>query len=521
MADNRNESPHAGGTGVQHRPVDVRLESALVSLARSGLPAAPKELLLRDVVWGGSPTPEVSRIEVESDGSLYLRAQPRSKAAIVEDPTGWTPEHFKAEVDGHGPLAIAQGVSPIAQMSFGSTGSTITAALQGWRWSAVSGRTPLLWATRLEFMTSEPPMVLWRGHGNMVLAVDGNLVRGWRFDTGRGQAFLVPNDGDWYMAVEAGALRPPDAHLFHLFHLVRSVVGFVFGEPLNMGLVRPIGEGGCEPGLVHVDLGRHKERDATREPPAVPFECAPTWTARFVDALFRLGLDVPDVPLLGPLHLYFASRSGSLESKFLLAWVGVETVASWKIKSDKAADGGRLRLADHDAWLAWVEAHRAEIEALATLGCGDGLVSRVRESEYASPTAVQRVFRGLGLTWSPEMKDAEQVRHGVVHEGAMPGPHPDWERDRARVGLVTTMLTALLARVARYRGPLADRSKTCSNIAAKDEPTWWPAEQLSEHLDYRGAGVDEIAAANDERLRQLRAELSAHGDDESDDDGAT
>lgn len=488
----------------EERQLDPRLEPALVVLAHLGLPDDPAELELRNVRWGGSHAPNVSSVEVRADGSLYREAQPPARAGVVEEPEDWRPAAFEADVVGHGALVIGQGVSNWTRLSMGSTGTTATAALQGWRWSATTDRAPTLWCARLMFVTSKPPVVLWWPNaGNMLLAVDGSLTRSWRFATDRGPAFVVRNGDDWYLAMDARGEGAPDADLVHL---VRSVLGFVLGEPLSLGLFRPVTADGVQPGLVHAGLLGHRDRRATRQPPALPFDCAPTHTAAFVEALLRLSVDAP---LLRVIHLYFASLSGFVESNFLHAWVGLEALASWRLKSDRRTDGGPQRLADHKAWLRWVKTHQAEIESLAMPGLEESLVGRVRSSGDGRPTKVQRVFRGLGIQWTAEMDVAEKVRHGVVHEGAIPDDDQDWERDRARVGLVKTMLTALLANIVGYDGPISDRSKTCFDITAKIEPDWWRAEPLKRHLDYRGVGVDEIAAAAQEQLRRFREEHPA------------
>lgn len=174
--------------------------------------------------------------------------------------------------------------------------------------------------------------------------------------------------------------------------------------------------------------------------------------------------------------------------------------------SGRLSDGGQLRLADHDRWLAWVRAHKAEIEALAVPGFEESLLGRVRSSEFGSPTRVQRAFQGLGIPWVAEMDDAEQVRHGVAHEASMSNGPRDWDLDRARVGLVRTMLTALLAKLIGYDGPIVDRSKSCFDIFSADEPGWWPAADLDRVIDYQGSGVDEIAERTRGELERLRVE---------------
>ena len=62
-------------------------------------------------------------------------------------------------------------------------------------------------------------------------------------------------------------------------------------------------------------------------------------------------------------------------------------------------------------------AHESEIRSHARPGMAEKFVARVRDSEIERPTPVQRVFHGEGIRWTPEMADAEDARHGVVHAG--------------------------------------------------------------------------------------------------------
>jgi hypothetical protein len=78
------------------------------------------------------------------------------------------------------------------------------------------------------------------------------------------------------------------------------------------------------------------------------------------------------------------------------------------------------------------------------------------------------------------MESGEDARNSVAHEGRMPDAARDWEMDFSRVGLVRTMLTALMARVVGYSGPIADRVKTYNNLTGAEQSVWW---HPSAHLD--------------------------------------
>ena len=53
---------------VSVQSIDERLEPALVTLARSGLPARPIQLDLSGVQWGGAAAHGIGRVAVQDDG---------------------------------------------------------------------------------------------------------------------------------------------------------------------------------------------------------------------------------------------------------------------------------------------------------------------------------------------------------------------------------------------------------------------------------------------------------------------
>jgi hypothetical protein len=337
----------------------------------------------------------------------------------------------------------------------------------------------------------------------MLLAVGQNLVRGWRFGTARGPGFLVPSGDTWYLAISAEDRHMPDASFVQF---VAGVIGFVLGEPFDIGMFQPFGDRGALPGFAHLGLPTHVSKVAALQPPALPFDCSPSWVAGFVEAIFAFADSRPEAPILKAIHLYFASLNGYTESKFLHAWIALESLARWGVEDGCVIDDRPKRIADHDAWLQWVDSRRHEIEALAAPGMANRLLSRVQSAECDRPTVVHGAFRGMGIDWTPAMADAEQVRHGVAHEGAMSQDARDWNRDRSRIGLVKTMLTAFIARLVGYYGPIADRSRTCFRLTEQSEPDWWRAIGPFRSIDYHGGSVDAILARADAVLESLEQE---------------
>jgi len=64
-----------------------------------------------------------------------------------------------------------------------------------------------------------------------------------------------------------------------------------------------------------------------------------------------------------------------------------------------------------------------------------------------------------------------------------------WQQDTKRVGLIKTMLTALLAKMVGYTGPIGDREKTEFSISDQEVPSWWSDEDKPTRVCYRGSGT--------------------------------
>ena len=467
----------------ERRLLNPDVEDALLVLVRGGLPSQPKKLAINAAVWGGTEARDVIDISLELDGTLRLEATPPNQAALVGDPQAWRRDVFTAVAGDHGNLSIEQGASTVIQATIGETPNTI-AQLIGWQWAAVPrDLVATVWAAPLRFSRGQLPLVLDTPQGNLLLEVDDASVRGWRFSTPLGDTFLVPNGGTWYLVVGAAEATAN----FATVPLVSAVVGFVLGEQFALGLFRPVNEHGVAPGLINLGRPGNLAANKPRQAPALPFNCDPKWTARLVDSMITLAHSTPDAPIVRSINLYFASASGFIESKFLHYWLALETLARWAIESKRVPDGGHLRLADKSAWLQWVKDHENEIGGFALPGRAQSLVSRVRGAEWDRTTKVQRAFRGLGIEWTFEMADVERVRHGVAHEGAMSDGPIEAKRDRARIGFVNTMLTALLASLTQFEGPIADRSKSHLCITDESVPTWWKPPAALDELQSKKA----------------------------------
>lgn len=397
------------------------------------------------------------------------------------------------------PLRIDGGVSHLvgARWSIDTGAKQVTARVNGWSWHVEdrSKVTTKLWVAPLKFASSSTPVFLWWPNGNMRLSAAGAIAWGWRFEGPEGLLFVVPTpDRDqWLLGFDSRDGAPPA--VTRVAHGL-AVIGFVLGEPLGLGVFRGVSAEGIANSLASLAVPDARFRDGSRQPPALLRTSNPTFVAEFLEKTLRFLTHYPDGQLLAALHLHAASTNGFVDSRFLHAWIATETLCTWGIANKLLRDGGQLRIADHAAWMAWVKANEAQIRAFAVAGKEQQLVDRVRSAENDRPTSVQRVFLGEQLSWTPDMDDAQLVRHGVAHHGVMPGPRPiNWDQNIARVGLAKTLLTAVISKLIGYDGPIADRSKTCFNTTGDDHPPWWNATSTVHESVYLAADARVEAAS--------------------------
>jgi hypothetical protein len=475
-------------TARTEHPIDGHIAIELEHVAASGVPPLPRHLDLHDVTWAGTACPTILQAELVDDGRLVIEGTPPNKHAIVEDAPQWTREVFTGSVRNHGTLHLNRGASRIVRTRWSvDTGvHEVTARIDAWSWQVedASKVTTKLWVAPLRFASSSTPVFLWWPNGNMRLGAAESTAWGWRFDGPDGLLFIIPtrNRDQWLVGLDSADGSPPSvARVVHAL----AVIGFVVGEPLGVGIFRGVSTAGVANSLAHLAVAGARFRDGSRQPPALLCTTNPTRVVAFVERVLHFLTQYPNAPLLAALHLHAASANGFVDSQFLHAWIATETLCTWGIANKLLRDGGQLRIADHAGWMEWVKANEAQIRTFAVVGMERQLVDRVRSAENERPTSVQRVFLGEHLPWTPEMDDAQLTRHGVAHHGVMPGPRPiNWDENTARVGLAKTLLTAVISKLIGYDGPMADRSKTCSNLTGDDQPPWWPVVSTEQEIVY-------------------------------------
>lgn len=474
------------GVPVKRLPLDQDAEPRLAHLLENAaLLEGPGTLALSGAEWGRCPVGSLELV-IESDGTLSLRAEPPSEAALCQRPEDWSSNLLKGETV-FGPITIERGACCISTVSVHvEAGSRMEALLHGWKWSATAAGSSSWWAARLSFATESTPTAWFRPTGNVLIGAGGVLHRLWRVELStRRQAFIGSRHDQWFLLVEAELGKPPSTQEIGDLTIATS---FVIGEPITMGLMHQLSASGEITGLARLDLARGPT-PTSRQPPALPFMVEPDWLIRFVERALLFMASNPGGIVHVAMHSYLWSLLGTIDMKFLQNWVATEALAGWMLTNGMvAAPPGALLVRDADTWRRWVVAHQAEITSFSADGSGDRLFQRVMSASAKVASKVEKVFVASGLPWTEEMDDVQDIRNIVAHAASIaPTGARDWTRDRRRVGLMQTMHTALLARIIGYDGPIADRSKTCLTPTASDQPTWWRSASLDAVTDYCGS----------------------------------
>lgn len=207
------------------------------------------------------------------------------------------------------------------------------------------------------------------------------------------------------------------------------------------------------------------------------------------------------LPVLWTLHF---------DSEFIHNWIAAEGLAKVICSAPEFGEtsGDPPLVKDWSAWKRWVREHKRDLQELANPADGGRLYSRVVNMAQRDGGKVERAFRILSLPWKPQMTDVQDVRNPAIHEGVLCEPASrEWQQDTKRVGLIKTMLTALLAKIVGYTGPIADREITEFSISGQEVPSWWTVEDKPARVFYRGHGTPTVEETR-EMLRNLQETLS-------------
>lgn len=200
-------------------------------------------------------------------------------------------------------------------------------------------------------------------------------------------------------------------------------------------------------------LGLAGQPDGTAVPP-VPPSVMPVWAVPFFECVSALRRERPDLRLYIPMHYYLDALSDHVDGAYLKLWAAIDNLCSDLLR-DRGIQETLVR--DGQAWNLWAQTQATAATAFASEGNASRLADNIRLA--ARPTDDQLVeiaFDQVGLTLLPEMATVLRERRGVILKGlSVSGELARVPAIVHRLAIVRCMLVALIARLAKYSGPLA------------------------------------------------------------------
>lgn len=315
---------------------------------------------------------------------------------------------------------------------------------------------------------------LWVGQLEGELAVDfgGNLIverlrkdglffgRACHFRLAGAFTYYLVQRGErkaaaWHLVVDAGSCIPDKEALERDFQLLQFVLGRQLRVPT---LLRVVKEGStC---AATNGLGSRSNLNPRSVPP-VPINrdnddfIDASWAALLFDRASATMSAKPKARTAFwiALDAYLDGMGQHLDADYLRLHVGLEAFAYWLLRLANEEEPMVVR--DKVAWKNWVKENSVAIRALAAKGSEESLFQKVMTLyRLASGRVVPNAFQAHDLPLSDELKRELEGRDDVVHQGLMAPEGNEGDRDLQRIAMVRTMLVALIARAAGYRGAI-------------------------------------------------------------------
>jgi hypothetical protein len=424
-----------------------------------------------------------------SDAGPTLRIDGEDLIVTIDGPVArrkidaLLPYDLQARVSGTlegGATFELQHLSKIGQNSVWSKADGVRADLgfKADHWTLLGDAAPSIWAGKVE------------GVGD--ISHGGNLIveriRQGRPTAGRRGHFCLRGNyayylvrqqttDDWWLVVDTEGAGLPDWELLGRDILILQ---FAFGRqcraPLFVGLkadrvsvactaLRPLRNKLEERSHLPVPIDHNNETFLDETWLALLFErISGAWSRRpEVSQIFWLALD-----------MYLDSMRNYLDADYMCLHIALESLGYALLKR---GDEKQRDTKDWKAWKEWVNNNEPAIRVLATEGRENALVNKVMGAgRQSSGQVVPRAFKEFGLVITDEMEKELDGRNFIVHQGLMSPEGYDVDRDLGRVSLVRTMLVALLARAAGYRGAINGWAVGRRGLPVEPPGAWWPID---------------------------------------------
>lgn len=343
-------------------------------------------------------------------------------------------------------------------------------------WLALEGDEPALWVGRVEGATD-----LGSG-GNLIVEKvrpDGlRLGRSGHLRLLGAYIYYLIQSGDrsvptWHLLADTGAGAPDREALECDF----SILQFVLGRQLRVASFVGVAKDGRSIGSrAGIGSRRNLNRNAVQP---VPFErndsqwLSECWVAILFERMSRAMVSKQEArsAYAMAINSYLDAMTNHVDADYLRLQVALEAFAFWSLRLTHAEE--RMVVKSKEDWKRWVKANADAIRSLASEGFAESLYNKVMGVyRLSSGRVVPSAFLAFEVLLTPEMTIELEGRDVIVHQGIMASDDFDPAVVRHRVGIIRTLLVALIAKTVGYGGAI--NGWEVGQLGYSMEPhAWW------------------------------------------------
>lgn len=405
----------------------------------------------------------------ESDDYLEATLRPKPDSAVEARRNLGALQHIlnqpvRAILEDGSALHAEFGNLHQVGMSFGPDGAKYHGRAQLWKWSHGKVDSARIWVGQVEGVAFRIGNLGLKDHRSNRIA-NGLRLRGnytWHL--------VTPDDSATYWAIVDTDVNTLDREIVQADF---RALEFSLGHPLKMNKIVGFNKNLEACAGMGLALGSRSWRNCGVSDGPVPdrFE-----TERWRPVLFgkvatylakeaKVSIDVP-------IAAYLDTTTDHLDGAYLKAQVALEAVCAQVVP--KAISAVLVR--DTKAWLQWVSENEASIRQHAIdAHAAEQLVVKVRRALNAPTTdTVENALGILGLAVPHDIVGEIRERGRVLRRYVMNTTEErDIQKDVYRLDRVKVLLTALVARIVGYDGPITGWERETRSGWPID-PDWWP-----------------------------------------------
>lgn len=380
---------------------------------------------------------------------------------------------------------------------FSPTSAHTTLRMEAGQWTILDSDSPSLWIGRVDGMSK------LEFSGNMSIErMTPNGLRLGRtrhfFLSGAYDYFFVQSRVDaepiWHLVIDTRGAGMPTALVWGRdFRALQFVLGRQMQIAALLGITNDKRTVACASG----NKWGHLEESAF---PPVPIQrnndswIQESWVALFFERLSAAWRNRPesDNAFGVALDMYLDAMKHHLDFDYMRLQIALEAFAYWLLQHDSKEEPKLVK--ERKAWEKWVKKNKEEIHALASEGFEETLYMNVKNGwRLPSGKVIPTAFEKFGLPLTEEMRRELHGRNVIVHQGLMAPAGYDVERDLRRIGLVRTMLVALVAKASGYGGAINGWETGPLGYRLEPPQDWWSVSNEDRALARRTFFAEELA----------------------------